>query len=211
MFRSHQPLISAYAKSSPDAMHDVMVFVLCTIQQALHTVPMAMDSIRKEGAESRFIWGFKRKAYENLVENKEAIYRQSMALYDAFPNPDIATRELLMYFANIDGFGLAKGAFCVQLIFGLCGCIDSHNVARFGLNPTEFKASRFKAAKQYATKYQFLDTYIDLVELCGGCERMWDEWCEYVYESNKVFYRSAQHVSAIHAEVFGLIPKGRDR
>ena len=211
MFVNHQPLISAYGKSSPDAMKDVLTFVLCTIQQALHTVPAAMDDIRKHGEKSRFIWGFKTSAYINLTVNKETIYKQAMALWDAFPDPAIAERELMLYFANLEGFGLAKGGFCVQLLFGLSGCIDSHNVRRFGFDANEFKASRFKGVKSISRKYQYLDTYLDLVGVCGGCAKLWDDWCIYVYERNKMLYRSPLHVSAIHAEVFNLIPKGKDR
>lgn len=208
MFASHQPLIGAYARTNPDNMAKVLTFVLSTIQQALHGVPRAMEDIAKNGSASRFVWGFKASAYENIMTNKESIYRQSMALYDAFPDPKVAERELLLYFAGLEGLGLAKGGFAVQLIFGLAGCIDSHNVTRFNLNANEFKASRFKAAKQWSTRYQFLDAYIDLLGLCGGTERLWDEWCTYVYERNPIHYRSAEHVSRIHIEVFGLTEGG---
>lgn len=205
MYATHQPLVSAYAKANPDNMADVLTFVIATIQQPFYGVHDAMRSIRKEGLGSRFVWGFKTPAIDSIQTNKQAIYDLAMNTWNAHPEPSVAERELMLVFSHIEGLGLAKGGFAVQLIFGLSGCLDSQNVARFNLNACEFKASLFKGAKQWSRKYQLLDTYLDIVHFCGGTAKLWDEWCIYVHQQNPARYKSAEHVSRIHAEIFGLV------
>lgn len=204
MFASHQPVIGAYGRDNPDNMAEVLTFVLMTIQQALHTVPQAMASVRKEGEKSRFLWGFKTSAWNEIQKSKALIYEHSMNLYYGHANPEHAERELLYFFSHIEGMGLAKGGFAVQLLFGLSGCLDSHNIARLGYDPREFKASRYKAVKDARRKAQFLDVYIDLCNIAGGTETLWNEWCNYVHVKHPIFYRSGEHVSELHLKSLNL-------
>lgn len=204
MFATHQPIIGAYGRDNPDNMAEVLTFVLCTIQQGLHTVPMAMKDIRKVGIQSRFLWGFKNSAYAEMQKNKALIYEHSMNLYYGHANPAHAERELLYFFSHIEGMGLAKGGFAVQLLFGLSGCLDSHNITRLGYDPRQFKASSYKSVKDARKKAQYLDVYIDLCNIAGGTAQLWDDWCNYVYTKHPIFYRSGEYVSEMHAKVFNL-------
>ena len=202
MFDEHQAKIGRYARRDADSMARVYAFVLMTVQQPLHMMPTAMRSLDTDGVESRFLWGFKIPAYDFLMENKQAIYDVSMAIYRGHADPELQQHELLRYFAGLPGLGVVKGGFMVQLCFGLAGCIDSHNMARFGIKPSRFKAARFKRA-QTKTRNVILRDYFSVIKTNGGCAELWNSWCVYVHKRNPVEYTSAYAVSELHVTAIG--------
>lgn len=202
MFNDHQRVIGGYARSGPDEMARVYAFVLATVQQRLWQTPEIMYSIDNEGIESRFLWGFKGPAYEYLCDNKEEIYETAMAINRNFASPASRSYELLYYFAGLPGLGIVKGGFLVQLCFGMAGCIDSHNMALFGIAPSRFKASVFKAAKRKKRR-RMLHDYLAVIAAKGGCEVMWDRWCIHVHKLNTERYESAHAVSKLHVTAIG--------
>lgn len=197
MFATDQSIIGRYGRESADNMAHVLKFVLATIQQPLFTVPKALESIVKYGDESPFIWGFKTACLADIVERKDAIYSDAMNIWYGVADPAHAERDLLIHFTSVHGLGLAKAGFAVQLLFGLSGCIDSHNVTRFGFNATDIKSSRYKSAKG-DRKRQFIDAYGELVSIAGGTETLWNEWCAYVRSKHPIHYRSTDYVSELH-------------
>lgn len=203
MYDTHAQRIACYAQSSPDALAHVMEFVILTIRMPLHRIPKDMAELRKRGAKSRNLWGWKREAWQNVQAHKAAIFADAMEMY-RHPDAHEAERQLLAYFAAMPGFGLAKGGFVVQLAFGLGGCLDSHNVERFGLRANDIAAKRFKGAKTWETRYRLIDVYQDLLQRCGGCKGLWDDWCNYVAANQPNQYRDGHHVSALHCEALGL-------
>jgi hypothetical protein len=203
MFHNHQKQIETFAQSSADNFARVLTFVILTIRMPLYRVVDDMQEVDKLGSEATCLWGFKREAYDYVQANKDRIYAEAMEL-NAIADPFEAERQLIAFFAAIPGFGLAKGGFVVQLCFGLGGCLDTHNVIRFGLREQDIKASRFKGAKTWKTKYQLLDVYQDLLKACGGCAKLWDSWCEYVANNQPGTYQNAFHVSQLHCEAIGL-------
>jgi len=198
MFQKHQQEISQYAKTGPDQMARVITFVYLTVQQSIFDIPDLMRDVDKNGIDSKFIWGFKIGAYEWINENKAEVYYALMSIYHGYPDPADAEYELLKTFADMPGLGLVKGGFCNQLIFGFTGCIDSHNITRFGTNPAAFSASRFKRAK-HKTRGRMAREYISLCSQLGGPEVLWDGWCAYVADRNNTtaIAVSELHVSAI--------------
>ncbi len=196
MFDRDQPEIAAYAQSSPDAMCRVMTFVIATIQQSIFTVPEIMDDIDRNGVESRFLWGFKLPAYENAVKEREGIYREAMGLWRAHANPDHAADELLHLFARQPGYGLVKGGFCVQLMFGLSGCIDTHNLQLYEVSARAFKASRYKNGSA-ELRHRMVRDYNHKCWDIGGTEFLWDNWCRFVADRNAT---TADRVSRLHTD-----------
>lgn len=208
MFDSHQPRIAAYAKRGPDEFARVMTFVYATIQQSLDTVPGAMKDIDREGIESRYLWGFKRDAFEWLQANKAAIYHDAMELA-LIPDPAIAERELLAYLGECPGLGLVKAGFVTQLAFGLGGCIDGHNVRRFEVLegrkalPIYMRAWHYKKAKP-GKRAEYVSSYQGLLKRAGGCEMLWDDWCIYLRSRAPAKYQSADYVSELHCISLGV-------
>ena len=202
MFNEHQAKIGRYARQDAGSMARVYAFVLATIQQGLWQTPEIMDSIDKEGLDSRFLWGFKYDAYTYLMEHHETIYDVSMTLWRGHANPAHQEYELTRYFAGLPGLGVVKGGFMVQLCFGLSGCLDSHNIKRYGLDERKFKASRFKSASLKG-KRTILRNYFNVIRSEGGCEGLWDSWCNYVAQQQPERYSNAYEVSELHLKAIG--------
>lgn len=201
MFAKHQKTIAAYAQRDAESFARVMSFVILTVRMPINRVPTDMRDLDQKGSKSGVLWGWKREAFSYVQDHKERIYSDAMELF-AIADPYEAERQLLAYFAELPGFGLVKGGFVVQLAFGLGGCLDTHNVVRFGLNINHFKSTRFKNAKRWSTRYKVVDLYQSLLAAAGGCETLWNEWCSYVAENQG--YGSAFEVSALHCEALGL-------
>lgn len=200
MFETDQKLIGEFARESADNMARVITFVFLTVQQPLNSVEDQMKSVDQYDISSPFLWGWKTDAYAYLQENKQSIYDNAMAIHDRYPNPDICANELLKFFAALPGLGLAKGGFAIQLCFGLSGCIDSHNLKRFGIPVSRFKAARYKGAKTQKTKNRIIEEYHAACKRAGGTAALWDGWCAYVAEHSQAAYTTAQDVSRMHCD-----------
>lgn len=206
MFLNHQPSIEKFAKQNENNFFDVVQFVLLTIQQSLYSVPLQMREVKREGIKSSYLWGVKGQAWKWHSENKARIFDNFMLIDQVNPNPDFAASELMLYAASLPGLGLAKGGFLVQLAFGLAGCLDSHNVERYGLSRSQVSAHAFKNARTPKTRHNKVNDYLALCAELGGTKGLWDSWCTYVYnkQGHQGHYESAHHVSALHCEALGL-------
>lgn len=179
MFKQHQKEIAQYAMCGPDQTARVITFVYLTIQQPINTIPEAMRDVLRQGSESRYLWGFKLGAYEWLEEHREEVYRILMDTRSAHADPRASEIATLSYLATLPGLGLVKAGFVNQLVFGQTGCIDTHNVNRFGVNPRFLRADMFKRATA-TTRRAKAEDYVDMCIGLGGAEKLWDGWCEYV-------------------------------
>lgn len=205
MFDEHQKEIARFAQFDADNMARVITFVYATVQQSLHMTPMIMGAIDEQGVDSEYLWGWKKDAYAFIEENKADVYRVAMAIYGGYADPDICQHELLKYFASLPGLGLVKGGFVIQLCFGLSGCLDTHNIKRFGLKGNTFNANRFKGAKTEATRNRVVRHYHALIKKSGGTRALWDRWCEHVAEKQPKQYANAWQVSRVHCAALGLV------
>ena len=81
---------------------------------------------------------------------------------------------------------------------GEAGCLDMHNVKRFGLDE---KAWIIRPRKNADFQLREIDDkialYLALCEQCGGTEKLWDEWCELLNDKVGTFH-SADDVSRRH-------------
>lgn len=196
MFKRDQSAISAYALQGPDQMARVITFVYLTVQQSIVHIPKAMQKVDQQGDGASDLWGWKREAYRNLMENKDMIFEESTALHFGIADPYEAELATLMHFSQMPGLGLIKGGFCNQLIYGETGCMDTNNISIYGLNPRAFRADSFKKAGMKGKRkkaYHYAYTCWDR----GGCEFLWDNWCNYVGERTKL---GGDRISAIHTE-----------
>jgi hypothetical protein len=198
MFATHQSEIGKYARDNADNMARVITFVYATIQQPLNTVTDTMEDIDETGGASIYLWGWKRGAWLWLQEHKEEVHKRAMDIYDGHADPETVEHELLKYFASLPGLGLVKGGFVIQLCFGLSGCMDRHNMARFDIKENAFAAGRFKNAKTNKTRNALVRDYHATVAACGGTAALWNDWCAYLANKYEVLYSDAWQVSALH-------------
>lgn len=200
MFDVHQKEIGEFARADAANMYRVITFVHATVQQQLNVVSDCMESIDNDGAASIHLWGWKREAFLWFGDNQNEVYSTAMGIYDGYADPELVQHELLKYFASLPGLGLVKGGFVIQLCFGLSGCIDRHNLARFNIPVRKFDATRYKGARTNKTRNRIVREYHATVRHCGGTRALWDDWCRYVAKKYTSIYADAWAVSALHCE-----------
>lgn len=204
MFYAHNPIIREYAQSGPDAAADVARFVIATIQQSIERVPEIAREFRHMGSESLYAFGWKGAAIDWHNDNAERTHGDALAIYHNADCERDAEIALTAYFASLPGLGLAKGGFMAQLCFGLSGCLDSHNLARFGINPGPYKASAYKALRRDVSRHQRAADYVTHIHALGGPAGLWDSWCDYVAELRPDVFGDGFDVSACHVAALDI-------
>jgi hypothetical protein len=233
MFAKHQPLISQFARQNPDNFAAVCRFVVVTIQNRLFNVVSDCETLAAalsddataadlEAVES-VTYGHKRQAVDTIQAEKAALYWQAEEIVFHAETERQAAKSLIALFATIPGLGIVKSGFIAQLIYGCGGCLDTHNLIRFGINPNKVRSTRYKNAKTLKTKSKILDEYLDFCEQFGGCEELWNTWCEFVANredetgfrmngnrapyDNPEYSSPAEYVSALHCIAIGICPE----
>lgn len=202
MFETHNPRIRAFAQTSAEALAHVGLFVLATIQNPIERAAEDAARIARGEAEprtlSRSFFGFKLRAAYALMREREALFDDAMTIGASDP------LALTLRFSRLEGFALVKAGFFAQLAFGVSGCLDSHNLARFGLDVRAFRIrppSEKTGARAERTRAKRCAKYLSTIERCGGTAALWDSWCEYVASLRG---DSAENVSALHVEAMGI-------
>ena len=149
---------------------------------------------------------------KGIWEKKKLIYDKVIAIYHPVNNKakdeaDLLKKSIDIWFVlinNISGLGPTKAAFCVQLMMGKLGCIDSINSvvyqaiapeALFTKKPNEeggVKLLMKSAKKDPKTKelnpagHKIASAYIEFLnslEKASGLDiskNLWDVWCDIV-------------------------------
>lgn len=183
MFKKHQPNIEEFARKDPDNFAQVVLFVSATIQQMFHTVPAIVEDVRERGLDSKHLWGSKKDTWIYTLENKEMLFEAVFS--------DMDLEDKLLSLAEIPGIGLVKAGFVLQLCTGEVGCLDVHNLRRFGLSAQTFKLGKVK----YLTARKKATLYIKTCIECGGSEKLWDDWCNLIAEKYPMRFRVGNAVS----------------
>lgn len=194
MYNTHATFIAADVEGSPAAFRDVCLFVLATIQEPLERMEEAMASIRQHGADSPYLWGMKRQGYRDVMEKHGALYDEICALRDAGPGWE--ADAIVAIVDAIHGIGTAKAGFVLQLAFNVVGCLDSHNLKRFGLRKEAFNIAA--TIKRRRTKQAKARAYVEACHALGGCEFLWNSWCDHVASLRPEVWPTGEDVSAAH-------------
>jgi len=209
MYATHQTAISNYARECPDHLARVMRFVILSIREPLFNIPADMEIVgtQSEGIE-KVLWGIKGKAIAAIDADKQYTYDYLEYVYRLHLS-DIEKSELMLcYLATMPGFGLPKAGFVIQLAYGLCGCMDTHNLKRYGLGARTFQGWKTLRTAKY--RFRRVQLYVKTCYELGGPEELWNSWCEYVAPRTSIktgpvlTYRDAEHVSAMHCEALEL-------
>jgi hypothetical protein len=203
MFANHQPTISAYARESADNFARVAQFVILTIQNSLEQVPADWDTVDAGGDDAMgVLYGWKFAAWHNVWEKREYLFTACEHAWTHAESERELAAAVVDLFAHEPGFGLAKAGFVAQLIYGVAGCLDTHNIVRFGLPAERF--AKYKTFRTAKTRRKRLNEYLDTCEALGGCEALWDGWCAYVADKRPKVYADAIAVSLMHLKALGL-------
>ena len=189
MFSTHQKDIGKFARKSPDNTARVILVDMLSIQQQWDQVGRQVLDVKANGIKSKYLFGSKRKGWAYILANKKQ-------LHQAIFSKTMPLAEKLLAVASIPGIGIVKAGFVLQLCIGKVGCLDVHNLKRFGLKASAFKLGKVK----YDTALGKAKLYIKLCEELGGCKYLWDSWCELLAEKYPTKYKNAQHVSRLHRD-----------
>lgn len=206
MYKTHQTTIGQWARKNPDNFGRVLQFVILTVRQPLSEVAPAFHDIEfgevPDDARAR-LFGFKAQAYSEAWQARESV----LAYLEHVENdPDMSERDkdiaMLEHVCALYGFGPVKAGFVLQLVFGRVGCLDTHNLKRFGVRESMVKSSLYTRRKTAKGRKAFLGRYVDLCRKHGGAEGLWNSWCEYVAreypkEYPNAFAVSEEHVNAL--------------
>lgn len=199
MYQRDVQLIRDYVlHRGPDGLVDVVEFVLCTIQAGLSTVKMQRRDIQENGMRSRFLWGKKGEGLAYVEERKEYMWGKVHSIMEQGLGDASAIADCIEMFMEVPNLGLVKAAFVAQCLGFEVGCLDSHNLKRFGINPNRVKVSATLSPLLKRKKVlDYVQTCVDL----GGSEYLWNSWCEYVAgnKANKAL-DTADVVSKCHVE-----------
>jgi len=204
MYKTHGVACQTYAQGSAENLSYTVLMIVLSIQQNWLGVGEQLADVRLQGAESRFLWGrdkvpiiSKAKTYAYLEHNKHRLYADVMMIIDSDSDDGTKAKKLMDIFLDVDGLGLPKAGFACQLVAGLVGCMDVHNIRRYGIDPKTLLLSRNpKTSKGIAANDRKIVDYIDMCHNYGT-ENLWDTWCEFLSTKSKR-WANANHVSEVH-------------
>jgi len=149
-----------------------------------------MQDVDDNGLQSPYLFGWKRSGLAFVRANASTLRETLKAVPEGYGDA-----QALLDVATVPGLGLVKAGFVLQLVTGSAGCIDSHNMERFGLNANAFK---YGASASDALKRKKALAYLDACWKAGGCESLWNGWCDYVAAYHPKHWQSGFDVSAMH-------------
>lgn len=192
MYAEHQPQLSRLGRSGPEGFRRIAVFALCTIRVQLHRA-VADYPLALSGRPCGAIWGWKHLGLIEL-EEKAAAYHDLLEQEFATLSGEEREDCMLHTVTAIPGLGPAKGGFVLQMVYGISGCLDSHNLRRFGIPETTFKIAGRIPKKRSA----LISEYNRAVHRLGGTQALWDSWCCYMAELDANYAGDPNYVSRLH-------------
>ena len=190
MFSMHQKAISEFALSSNVGLERTFRLVFLSIRQPFHTMQKQMQDVDENGMQSPYLFGWKRSGLAFVRANASTLRETLKAVPEGYGDA-----QALLDVATVPGLGLVKAGFVLQLVTGSAGCIDSHNMERFGLNANAFK---YGASASDALKRKKALAYLDACWKAGGCASLWDGWCDYVAAQQPKHWTDGMEVSKMH-------------
>ena len=180
MFQVDQPAIAEYAWSTPRHVAEVIMFARLTIRRHFFVVPSVVAAVREHGYVA-LPDSSSRATYNSL-------YSGSVAPPHCADDPQVIFRKCL----QVPGIGMAKAGFIVQMLTGQCGCLDTHNLKRFGLD-----ANLFRTDAPWSKVEKRLNLYWAICESHGSAF-LWDSWCELIAGKYPYHFVDAEAVSQLH-------------
>ena len=199
MFKTHNPKINSYAQRNADNMADVILLVSLSIQQRWSQVGSMLSDVRNNKSESIFLWNNKKRAYKYIITHKHFMYGSMLAVINSKNLTDHAKSiSLMKIFLKIPGLGLVKAGFVCQLISGLVGCMDVHNIKTYGVDAKSLRYNKnCNTSKGIENNRNKLIKYINLCH-DYGTENLWNSWCSMLADKYPKDFVDDNHVSELH-------------
>jgi hypothetical protein len=198
MYAEHQPQLSALGRSGPDGFARICTFVLLTIRVSLWDAHKDYPLVRSGNRRVRSVFGFKHQGLDYVEANAEDLYERCEAAFELSNSDEDAEDTLLGILCDIPNIGPAKAGFIAQMVYGLSGCIDTHNLDRFGLHERTFRLDKKRLQPYPKRRFDIIRRYNAFCREEGGSRRLWDDWCCLYSERDPVNYPTPDRVSALH-------------
>ena len=199
MFKTHNPKINSFAQRNADNMALVILVVVLSIQQRWSKVGNMLADVKLKKSNSIFLWGNKIRAYVYLIIHKHFIYGSMLAVLNSKNLTDHAKAiSLMKIFLKIPNLNLAKAGFVCQLVAGLVGCMDVHNIKTYNVAVKSLEYNKnCKTSKGIDNNRRKLEIYI---KLCHdyGTENLWNSWCSMIADKYPKDFIDGNHVSELH-------------
>ncbi len=201
MFETHQPVISAYARAGPDGLARVLQFCVMSARERFYNVPALMEEAQAGDPSALFAW--KARAYNEIWLERRAIYWNCQDIWTGGAPERARANALLAYLSTLYGLGSVKAGFACSLAYGVSGCVDTVNAARFGLDPARgvLRSGRHRTPKGRARR---ASQYNALVRRLGGTAVLWDTWCGAIAARYPARFETPHAASAWHLDCLEL-------
>ena len=196
MFKKHQTRIGKFMLRNPENTKKGILVVASTIQVQTNLVMDTLTDYLDKASQGKYAWKMKQDTYDYVEANKTDIHK----LLKDTANGKTELHVCLAELTKIDGLGIVKAGFVLQMALGKVGCLDTHNLTRFGIDGKQFKFSKTASDK---LRQQKAKLYIDICNQIGGCEYLWDTWCEFIANKYPKQFKSGMEVSALHCKWVG--------
>lgn len=183
MYANHVPLLSDHGRTG-DGVADLVTFALLSIRQPFTLIPRQFRDVRKRGAKSQWLFGFKLPGYIYVKAHGAILASDLNSTPDAVDAIEILTR--------VPGLGIVKAAFVAQMLGYDVACFDSRNAKVLGLGSRPFRTDGKPPLRRRVV------SYVAMTRDTGGAEYWWDNWCERVAVDRG---RTPMQISAMHLEV----------
>lgn len=211
MYSTHQPIIQDWAMSSADNLARVLQFACLSARVPFRRAVNALDMAERGGEDAMAVlFGHRSRAYIETWAKRDAIYfdLQDIALDEMGRGDETTHAEMLLYVASLTGFGFAKAGFALQMAYGISGCLDTHNLTRFGLDPYIARGRVNERPCKRETMLARAKLYNATCAKLGGTGGLWDTWCEYMATKYPKTFRNAEHVSHLHLVALNIAEEG---
>ena len=197
MFKNVNPLLNSYAQESHENFQRTCVWTILTIMEQFNGQKRRMQDVDEHGAESKYLWGWKRKSYEYIQAHGKRVYDELMEVEKSALGVRKKNIMMMGIITEIPGLNLAKAGFVMQLMFGRVGCMDVHNVRRFKIKPADITIMKTNGA---VGKDKKIKKYLSLCTGYRNSETLWDSWCNLVANKscNSKHFDSGNDVSWFH-------------
>jgi hypothetical protein len=197
MYKIHAVNCQQYAQRSPDNLADIILMAVLSIRQPWLNIGEQLRDVRTNKQEAKSLWGGKKKTYKYVMANKHKMFAQMQAVINSTKPDEAKAISLMNIFLRVDGLGIPKAGFVCQLAAGLVGCMDSHNIKMYGIDPATLSLTKKpKTKKGIATNDKKV---LDYVTLCHdyGTENLWNSWCNFLATKSPK-WQDGNHVSEVH-------------
>ncbi len=195
VYADHQPQLAVLGRSGPDGFARICTFALLTIRQPLRDAVLDYPLVRRGDRAVRSLFGSKHEGLSFINRRAPALYERCEEAFELMDDED-AEASIVDALCDIPSIGPAKAGFITQMVYGLSGCIDSHNLNRFELPERTFRLN--KTGVSASKRRAILQSYNAFCRKVGGARRLWDDWCCYVSGRDPVNYPTADFVSGLH-------------